>query len=157
MENTESFKKINATYAENSDEACNAFEFRSDAYWKCYVQQNTIPWIHLVGTCRMGPDSDTSNDSVVDSKFRYAFLETPVVSASKMINKIVLPRIKFKRSARDTSIVIAHIYNFRVRGVQNLRIVDGSIMPAVTNANINAPIVMIAEKAAHEIAKTWHD
>lgn len=70
MENTDSFKKINATYAESPDEGCTNFEYRSDAYWKCYIEQNTISWIHMVGTCRMGPDSDTSNESVVDSKFR---------------------------------------------------------------------------------------
>lgn len=70
MESTDSFKKINATYAEEPDEACVDFENRSDAYWKCYIEQNTISWIHMVGTCRMGPDSDTSDDSVVDSKFR---------------------------------------------------------------------------------------
>lgn len=70
MENTDSFKRINATYAESPEEACDEFEYLSDEYWKCYVQQNIISWIHMVGTCRMGPDSDTPNDSVVDPKFR---------------------------------------------------------------------------------------
>lgn len=71
MEDTDAFKRINATYAEIPEEACDEFEYRSDEYWKCYIQQNTVSWIHMVGSCRMGPDSDTSNDSVVDSKFRY--------------------------------------------------------------------------------------
>ena len=36
----------------------------------------------------------------------------------------------------------------RVRGIQNLRIVDSSVMPCVTNGNLNAPTIMLAEKAA---------
>jgi choline dehydrogenase len=36
----------------------------------------------------------------------------------------------------------------RVRGVGGLRIVDASVMPSITNANIYAPTMMIAEKAA---------
>ena len=39
----------------------------------------------------------------------------------------------------------------RVIGVQNLRVVDSSIMPQVTNGNINAPTLMIGEKASDHI------
>jgi choline dehydrogenase len=35
-----------------------------------------------------------------------------------------------------------------VHGIQGLRVVDASVLPYVTNANIYAPVVMIAEKAA---------
>jgi choline dehydrogenase len=38
--------------------------------------------------------------------------------------------------------------SLRVHGVDGLRVVDASSMPYVTNANIYAPVMMLAEKAA---------
>ena len=39
----------------------------------------------------------------------------------------------------------------RVRGIERLRVVDASAFPAITNGNINAPTIMLAEKAADHI------
>ena len=39
----------------------------------------------------------------------------------------------------------------RVIGVDGLRVADSSIFPRVTNGNLNAPSIMVGEKAADHI------
>ena len=38
--------------------------------------------------------------------------------------------------------------SMRVHGLEGLRVVDASVFPYVTNGNIYAPVMMVAEKAA---------
>jgi choline dehydrogenase len=46
--------------------------------------------------------------------------------------------------------------NLNVCGIDNLRIVDASVIPAIPSANINACVFMIAEKAAEMILSDNH-
>ncbi|KAK2580034.1 hypothetical protein KPH14_012321 [Odynerus spinipes] len=43
----------------------------------------------------------------------------------------------------------------RVHGVKGLRVIDASIMPTITNGNINAPVIMIGEKGSDLIKSDW--
>lgn len=43
----------------------------------------------------------------------------------------------------------------RVYGIKGLRVIDASIMPTITNGNINAPVIMIGEKGSDMIKRQW--
>lgn len=51
----------------------------------------------------------------------------------------------------DTDVMAVVDSQCRVRGVNNLRVVDSSIFPSITNGNLNGPTIMVAEKAADMI------
>jgi choline dehydrogenase len=57
--------------------------------------------------------------------------------------------------ANDAGAMNVVDHELRVHGVQGLRVIDGSIMPTLVSGNTNAPIMMIAEKVAASILKTY--
>ena len=56
---------------------------------------------------------------------------------------------KMGEPARDPMAVVDS--GLRVHGLENLRVVDCSVMPTLTSGNTNVPVVMIAEKASDTI------
>lgn len=66
--NSKSYRAHGGQFAWLQLKACNQFEMKSDAYLECYIQQFTDTAYHYVGTCKMGPNTDS--EAVVDPLLR---------------------------------------------------------------------------------------
>ena len=84
------------------------------------------------------PGADVVDDEAID-----AFIRDKVESAYH-------PSCTCKMGALADPLAVVDP-QARVIGVEGLRVVDSSIMPSVTTGNLNAPTIMLAEKAADHI------
>jgi choline dehydrogenase len=60
------------------------------------------------------------------------------------------PSCSCKMGAEDDNMTVVNS-ECQVIGVKNLRVVDSSIFPTITNGNLNAPTIMVAERASDMI------
>jgi choline dehydrogenase len=81
------------------------------------------------------PGKDVQTDEQID-----AWVRQNVESAYH-------PSCTCKMGADDDAMAVLDA-QCRVRGIEALRVVDSSIFPTITNGNLNAPTIMVAEKAA---------
>ena len=81
----------------------------------------------------MTPGNDVNSAMEIE-----AWLRSAVVNTSH-------PSGTCKMGQDDDAVVNERL---QVRGVENLRVIDASIMPSITTGNTNAPTIMIAEKGA---------
>jgi len=58
------------------------------------------------------------------------------------------PSCTLKMGIDDMAVVDEKL---KVYGLENLRVVDASVMPEITSGNLNAPTLMIAERASEFI------
>jgi choline dehydrogenase len=84
------------------------------------------------------PGADVQSDEAID-----AFVRAKVESAYH-------PCCSCKMGGADDPMAVVDPET-RVYGLERLRIVDSSIMPSITTGNLNAPTIMLAEKAADHI------
>ena len=84
------------------------------------------------------PGTDVLTDEQID-----AFVREKVESAFH-------PSCTCKMGRRNDPMAVVDP-EARVIGIEGLRVVDSSIMPSITTGNLNAPTIMLAEKAADHI------
>jgi choline dehydrogenase len=84
------------------------------------------------------PGAAVQSDTDID-----AFIRSKVESAYH-------PSCTCKMGAADDTMAVVDAQT-RVHGIERLRVVDSSIMPSITTGNLNAPTIMLAEKAADHI------
>ena len=75
-------------------------------------------------------------------------VEDLVKAGSEFAQTIFHPVGTCKMGKDENAVVNDKLY---VHGLQNLRVIDASIMPNITSGNTNAPTIMIAEKGAEFI------
>jgi choline dehydrogenase len=84
------------------------------------------------------PGSAVQSDADID-----AFIRSKIESAYH-------PSCTCKMGAAGDTMAVVDAQT-RVHGIERLRVVDSSIMPSITTGNLNAPTIMLAEKAADHI------
>uniref|UniRef100_A0A914GQK2 Glucose-methanol-choline oxidoreductase N-terminal domain-containing protein n=1 Tax=Globodera rostochiensis TaxID=31243 RepID=A0A914GQK2_GLORO len=69
----------------------------------------------------------------------------------KNVRLIIRSMLLFAKTLSDPMAVVDP-ETMNVHGFENLKVVDASLMPSVVSGNLNAPVIMMAEKAADIIA-----
>ena len=83
----------------------------------------------------LAPGPDAQSDAAIDAHIR----------ATGITVHHPLGTCKMGPPSDEMAVVDADL---RVRGVDGLRVADASVMPDLVGGNINAPVIMVAEKAA---------
>lgn len=86
----------------------------------------------------LGPGSTVTSDSGID-----AFIRSTAITLHHPVGSCRMGRDGDPMAVLDTQL--------RVRGIEGLRVIDGSAMPKVVRGPTNAPIIMMAEKVSSQL------
>ncbi|AUI87832.1 choline dehydrogenase [Vibrio azureus] len=84
------------------------------------------------------PGADITSDEAIDKWVR------------ENVESAYHPSCSCKMGASNDPLAVVD-EECRVRGIEHLRVVDASIFPTIPNGNLNAPTIMVAERAADMI------
>ena len=98
----------------------------------------TQPSLAQYGAKELSRSADAQSDAAIEEFIR------------NQADTIYHPVGTCRMGNSSTDVVDASL---RVHGIECLRVVDASIMPSVVGGNTNAPVIMIAEKAADMIMR----
>ena len=79
--------------------------------------------------------------------------EVALASAAGNIGTTIFHPVGTAKMGRDGDPMAVVDHRLRVIGLDNVRVIDASVMPTITSGNTNAPTMMIAEKGAAMIAE----
>jgi choline dehydrogenase len=74
-----------------------------------------------------------------------------MLAAARTYSSTIFHPVGTCKMGRDDDPLAVVDGRLRLRGIAGLRVIDASVMPTITSGNTNAPVIMIAEKAADMI------